>query len=30
MGGSVKVRTRPGAGAVFTIVLPVQPRAVAV
>ena len=30
MGGSVRVRTRPGAGSVFTIVLPVQPRAAAV
>ena len=30
MGGSVRVRTRPGAGSVFTIVLPVQTRAVAV
>jgi signal transduction histidine kinase len=30
MGGSIKVRTRPGAGSVFTVVLPVQPRAAAV
>ncbi|HVT31212.1 MAG TPA: ATP-binding protein, partial [Rhodanobacteraceae bacterium] len=30
MGGSIKVRTRPGAGSVFTIVLPVQPRAASI